>query len=655
SGYLAAWARTAGVTVAHLTPAMGQLLADVAPGDAHSIPSLRRAFFVGDVLTRAEVARLHRLAPNLEVVNYYGSTETQRAVAYFPVPRGAAGPVREAVPLGRGIPGAQLLVRAAGGDLAGIGEVGEVWMRSPHIALGYLGDEALTAERFLVNPWTGDPADRLYRTGDLGRYRPDGVVEGAGRADAQVKVRGFRIELGEIEAALRAHPGVADAVVVVRADASGDRRLAAYVVAEGDAGPPFAELAEHLKSRLPEYMVPAAWAAMDALPLTPNGKVDRRALPDAEATAGAEYVAPRTPLEAAVAELWAEVLRVERVGMNDNFFELGGHSLLGVRLLARIRERFGRELPLLELFRSPTAGALARILGDGEGGVASSYVFALRSEGSLPPFFCVHPAGGTAFVYHDLARWIGPEQPFYGIQAAGLTEGTSPINSVPAMADLYAEEIRRIQPHGPYYLGGWSIGGLVAVEMGRRLMAAGEEVAVVALIDTRLPDPERDRPFSDPMLAYMAFARGLGLADDAALVALAAEMSAVPAERKLAVLGDWIARHGGDVHPAVLERVGKSVEVFRVTAHAARAFDIEPYEGWLAFFRAELGRPGEELPEGELERQWRRYAAGGLEVRTVPGYHTTMVLDPHVETLASELRDVLREARERMEAGVAAD
>jgi len=654
-GYLAGWARDAGVTVAHLTPAMGQLLADVAPGDATSIPSLRRAFFVGDVLTRAEVARLHRLAPNLEVVNYYGSTETQRAVAYFPVPRGAAGPLREAVPLGRGIPGTQLLVRAAGGGLAGIGEVGEVWMRSPHIALGYLGDEELTAERFLVNPWTGDSADRLYRTGDLGRYRPDGVVEGAGRADAQVKVRGFRIELGEIEAALRAHPGVADAVVVARADPSGDRRLAAYVVAEGDDAPSFADLAEHLRSRLPEYMVPAAWAVMDALPLTPNGKVDRRALPDAEAAAGALYVAPRTPLEAAVAHLWAEVLRVERVGMDDDFFELGGHSLLGVRLLARVRERFGRELPLLELFRSPTAGALARVLGDGESGEASSYVFALRSAGSLPPFFCVHPAGGTAFVYHDLARWLGPEQPFYGIQAAGLTEGTSAVDSVPAMAELYVEEVRRVQPRGPYYLGGWSIGGMVAVEMGRLLMAAGEDVAVVALIDTRLPDPERDRPFSDPMLAYMAFARGLGLADDAALAALGAEMSAVPAERKLAVLGDWIARHGGDVHPAVLERVGNSVEVFRVTAHAARAFQIEPYDGWLAFFRAELGRPGEDLPEGELERQWREYAAGGLEVRTVPGYHTTMVLEPHVETLAAELADVLREARARVEAGVAAD
>ncbi|HEX8432707.1 MAG TPA: AMP-binding protein, partial [Longimicrobium sp.] len=655
AGYLASWARTAGVTVAHLTPAMGQLLADVAPGDAHPIPSLRRAFFVGDVLTRAEVARLHRLAPNLEVINYYGSTETQRAVAYFPVPRGAAGPMREAVPLGRGIPGTQLLVRTPGGALAGIGEVGEVWMRSPHIALGYLGDEELSAQRFLVNPWTGDPADRLYRTGDLGRYRPDGVVEGAGRADAQVKVRGFRIELGEIEAALRAHPGIADAVVVARAARSGDRRLAAYVVAEGDEAPSFAELAEHLKSRLPEYMVPAAWASMDALPLTPNGKVDRRALPDAEVVAGAEYVAPRTPLEEAVAEIWAEVLGVERVGMDDNFFELGGHSLLGVRLLARIRERFGHELPLLELFRSPTAGELARILGAGETGELGAHVFALRSEGSLPPFFCVHPAGGTAFVYTELARWMGSDQPFYGIQAAGLTEGSSPIDSVPEMADRYMEEVRRVQPHGPYYVGGWSIGGMVAVELARRLLAVGEEVGVVALMDTRLPDPERDRPFSDPVIAYLRFARGLGLAGDDELGALEAELRALPAERKLAALGDWIAGHGGDVHPAVLERVGNSIEVFRVTARAARSFRLDPYDGWMAFFRAELGRPGEELPEGELERQWAPYAAGGLEVRTVPGYHTTMVLEPHVETLAAELRDVLREARERMEAGVGAD
>ncbi|MBV9108214.1 MAG: AMP-binding protein, partial [Gemmatimonadetes bacterium] len=230
-GYLAQWLRDAEITVAHLTPAMGQLIADVPGGvdAADPVPSLRRAFFVGDVLTRGDVERLRRLAPNLGVVNYYGSTETQRAVGYHAVQWEGDDRRREVIPLGRGIPGVQLLVRTPAGGVAGIGEVGEIWLRSPHVALGYLGDAELTAARFVRNPWRDDPADVLYRTGDLGRYRPDGQVEPLGRADQQVKVRGFRVELGEIEAALARHPSVREAVVLARGDAA-DRRLVAYVV-----------------------------------------------------------------------------------------------------------------------------------------------------------------------------------------------------------------------------------------------------------------------------------------------------------------------------------------------------------------------------------------------------------------------------------------
>ncbi|HEX5725662.1 MAG TPA: amino acid adenylation domain-containing protein, partial [Longimicrobiaceae bacterium] len=234
-GYLGRWMAEARVTVAHLTPAMGQLLADVADeveeGDAAgSIPALRRAFFVGDVLMRGDVARLRSLAPNVTVINYYGSTETQRAVSYHVVDPAAAETAKPIIPLGRGIPDVELLVRNPTGALAGVGELGEVWLRSPHVALGYLGDAELSAARFAANPWTGETGDRMYRTGDLGRYTPEGEVEPAGRADQQVKVRGFRIELGEVEAALAAAPGVREAAVAVRDDAPGGRGLVGYVV-----------------------------------------------------------------------------------------------------------------------------------------------------------------------------------------------------------------------------------------------------------------------------------------------------------------------------------------------------------------------------------------------------------------------------------------
>ncbi|HEU0053267.1 MAG TPA: amino acid adenylation domain-containing protein, partial [Longimicrobium sp.] len=323
-GYLARWMREAGVTVAHLTPAMGQLLADAAEGER--IDSLRRAFFVGDVLRRADVRRLVDLAPGLTVVNYYGSTETQRAVSYHVVDPEAER--KEIIPLGRGIPGVQLLVRDAAGELAGVGEVGEIWLRSAHLAAGYLGDAALSASRFVVNPWTGKARDRLYRTGDLGRYRPDGEVEPLGRADQQVKVRGFRVELGEVESALAAHAAVREAAVIAREMEDGDRRLVAYwVPVEGSVEPDAASLRPHLKALLPEYMVPSAYVRLDRLPLTANGKLDRRALPEPEPVAtDSRSAAPRTPTEEILAQIWAEVLRVESVGVYDDFFALGGHS-----------------------------------------------------------------------------------------------------------------------------------------------------------------------------------------------------------------------------------------------------------------------------------------------------------------------------------------
>ncbi|HYO15770.1 MAG TPA: amino acid adenylation domain-containing protein, partial [Thermoanaerobaculia bacterium] len=261
-GWLARWMAREEVTVTHLTPAMGQLLTEPAPGgETVTVPSLRWALLVGDALTRSDVARLERLAPRITCVNLYGSTETQRAVGYHVVQRGesATSSAREILPLGRGIEDVQLLVLNRAGDLAGLGELGEVALRSPHLAAGYLGLPELTAERFVVNPWTGEPGDRLYRTGDLGRYLPDGEVASAGRADQQVKIRGFRVEPGEIEAALARHPAVLEAAVIAAEDGGGERRLAAYVVPRPEPGGvalSVAELRAFLAERVPDYMVP---------------------------------------------------------------------------------------------------------------------------------------------------------------------------------------------------------------------------------------------------------------------------------------------------------------------------------------------------------------------------------------------------------------
>ncbi|MBV9775387.1 MAG: amino acid adenylation domain-containing protein, partial [Gemmatimonadetes bacterium] len=400
-GYLAGWMAREGVTVAHLTPAMASLLAS---GDA-ALPALRHAFWGGDKVRAGDVAALRARAPGVESTVFYGATETPQAVAFFPVPRETAD-TREVLPVGHGIDGVQLLVLTPAGGLAGVGEVGEICVRTPYLARGYLHDEAGTRERFVVSPFTGNPADRVYRTGDLGRYRPDGEVQILGRADGQVKVRGFRVEPAEIEAALRAHPQVRDAAVVPREDTPGEPRLVGYVVADGEA-PDGESLRAWLRERLPEYMVPAAWVVLDALPLTPNGKLDRRALPAPEPAAEAAYVAPRTPTEEVLAGIWGEVLRVERVGVTDDFFALGGHSLLATRLASRVREAFGVELPLRALFEAPTVAALAaRVDGTARAESAPPIRRVPRDGSPLPLSFgqqrlwFIHRMDPTSSAYH---------------------------------------------------------------------------------------------------------------------------------------------------------------------------------------------------------------------------------------------------------------
>jgi amino acid adenylation domain-containing protein len=357
-GWLAKWMRHEGITVAHLTPAMAQVV--TSSGDAN-LPALRLACFGGEVLRAADVERLRVLAPNVEAVNFYGATETPQAMGFFRVPADPSA-LGAAVPVGRGIDGVDLLIITPSGTLAGIGERGEIAVRTPYLSRGYLNDAELTAARFVANPLTGDPADRVYRTGDLGRYRPDGEVEPVGRADQQVKVRGFRVELGEVESALAAHPAIREAAVTARETDAGDRRLVAYWVPsdEGADGPDAGALRAHLKFILPEYMVPSAYVRLERLPLTANGKLDRRALPEPESLAtDAHPTAPRTPTEEILAQIWAEVLRLESVGVDDDFFALGGHSLLATRLLARVQNALSVVLPLRAVFEGPTVAALA--------------------------------------------------------------------------------------------------------------------------------------------------------------------------------------------------------------------------------------------------------------------------------------------------------
>jgi amino acid adenylation domain-containing protein len=437
---LLAWMVEERITVVHLTPALAQWIADedgVVPNGA-TLPELRRAFFGGDVLTRRDVARLTALAPGVLCVNYYGATETPQAMGFHVMAEaGTAEPGREIVPIGRGIDGAQLLVLGREGRLAGIGELGEIHVRTPYLSLGYRGDEEMTRARFTTNPFTGDPGDRLYQTGDLGRFLPGGEVELAGRADSQVKLRGLRIEPGEVEAALLRHPEVREAVVAARGDVEDStKRLLAWFVPTGPTAPAAAELQEHLRGLLPAFMVPSLLMPVAAIPLTPNRKVDLRALPEPEPEGSeAGYAAPRDALESALAEIWTDVLGAGRVGLDDDFFALGGHSLMATQVFARTGSVLGITPPVRWIFEAPTVRGLAERIGR-----------ALR-EGAgpeVPPLFPVprETAPPLSFAQQRLwfLDWLQPGSPWYNIPSALHLEGRLDRT---ALAWSLAEIVRR--------------------------------------------------------------------------------------------------------------------------------------------------------------------------------------------------------------------
>jgi acyl-coenzyme A synthetase/AMP-(fatty) acid ligase/aryl carrier-like protein len=362
---LAEWLRAQHVTIAHLTPPLARTLCAAATGP---IPGLRLIALAGDRLTEDDVLRLAALAPNARLLNLYGTTETPQGHSCHEIDPARLNATARPVPVGRGIPGSDLLVIDPAGRICGTGELGEVVIRSRHLADGYL-DASLTGRRFGVTPGATDPGDRIFRTGDLGRYAPDGTVELTGRADDQVKIRGYRVELGAVEAAMLDHPGIRAAAATTAQDAGGARVVHGYAVPEHPGITP-ADLLGHLRAKLPEAAVPAEVSLVPAIPLTGGGKVDRSALlrqrrrprPPAPGE-------PLTPAERVVAEAWGAVLGLLRVGPRDNFFDIGGHSLAIIAVQARLNQTLGRRIPVVELFRHPTVRELAAFL---EGGARHS-------------------------------------------------------------------------------------------------------------------------------------------------------------------------------------------------------------------------------------------------------------------------------------------
>ncbi len=338
-----------------------------------------------------------------------------------------------------------------------VGESGELHIGGIGLARGYLNRPELTTEKFISDHFRNEPGARLYKTGDLARYLSDGNVEFLGRIDHQVKIRGFRIELGEIEAVLRQHPSVKEAVVIVREEIPGDKRLVAYLTLNQEQTAKVEQLRRFLQQKLPIYMTPSAFVILEALPMTPNGKIDRRSLPEPAQTrqqAEETFVAPSDETEIQLARIWEKVLGIEPIGIRDNFFDLGGDSVLSIRLFAQVQKAFKKDLPLAILYQNPTIEQLAIILRQLDFSASLSCLVPIKPNGSKPPLFLCQ---GVSF-YQSLTAYLDSEQPVYALISRDGQGMPVRFNGVEELASRYINEIRTIQPEGPYLLGGHSFG-----------------------------------------------------------------------------------------------------------------------------------------------------------------------------------------------------
>jgi nonribosomal peptide synthetase DhbF len=477
------------VTVLNQTPsAFHQLVQADADAPGQDL-ALRYVVFGGEALDLNRLtdwyARHASDAPVL--VNMYGITETTVHVTRVDLDEHSAARHRAGV-IGPAVPGLRAHVLDAYLQPVPAGVTGELYVGGYGLARGYHGRPGLTAERFVACPF-GGPGERMYRSGDLVRWDRNGRLEYVGRADSQVKIRGFRIELGEIEHALAGHPGVAEAVVLVRENHEGDKRLVGYAVPGPGATVQTDELSAHLRERLPDYMVPSAVVLLPEIPLTPNGKLDRRALP-AEDTNTAVGREPRNAYEQALCALFAELIGVEKVGVDDGFFALGGHSLLATRLSVRIRKQFDIDIPIRTIIRYPTVAELAALML--AGGVpdddVDSFAVVLPLNGDpgtgKPPVWFFHGGGGLGWAYYSFVLHL-PDRAAYALQSRG-SDGVEPLaGSVKEMIEDYVSQILKVQPEGPFNLIGWSYGGSVVQAVADALDRRGHEVALVAVLDAQ--------------------------------------------------------------------------------------------------------------------------------------------------------------------------
>ncbi len=628
-----------GVTVANFPPAYWTEMVHNGEQEKDEKNSLRLVIIGGDVLQPEAARQTWRRHPeSLVLMNAFGPTEAVITSTLLPISMDTVEKWRQSIPIGRPTANTQIYIMDSHAQPVPVNVPGELYIGGSCLARGYLNRRELTEEKFVtltinrehlsIGPNDISSTDehslniRMYKTGDLVRWLPDGNIDFLGRIDHQVKIRGFRIELGEIEATLIENPSVREAIVVAREERPGGKQLVGYIVPVEEQALTVTELRDSLKEKLPYYMIPSIFVILDSLPLLPSGKVNRRALPAPKQSTrdlSQLFVTPRDEVEADLAKIWEEVLGVSPVGVTENFFDLGGHSLLAVRLMALIQDRFGVNIHLNTLwFDGATIEYLANLLREPSFQKTDPYLVSIQPEGIKPPLFLIHTVGGgNLFHYESIIRFMPTERPVYGILPQGLDDGQRPHIDIRLMAAHCVQVMRYLQTDGPFYLCGFSSGGVVAYEIAQQLRRDGCNDSLLIMIDAINPR------LTDTIMECVAF------------------MREEYRQKRYRALQErayhYLLTRLGLSNLRRLKSLGESHR------WALWSYAPEPYPGSAVLVEA----MGSSKKYGDTHLGWEGLVRGGLNVETITGSHGLVVKNEQAEQVASLIREHLDRSDEQ--------
>jgi amino acid adenylation domain-containing protein len=656
-------------------PSLSKLLREEEITIYHSVATLFRHFIaslsIGEQFPQLRVLILggeQVLQRDIELYKQHFSSD---CIAFISFGSTETGTVRQfivnkqtkiytsTVPIGYSVEGMEVLLLDDTGAEVKRGEIGEIAVRSKYLALSYWQNPELTDSKFSVDP--NDINKRIYYTGDLGSFAPDGCLIHMGRKDFQVKIRGFRIEIPEIEIALMNTGAVKEVVVVACDDSRKEKRLVAYVVLKQNPALTPKELRFMLQDKIPDYMLPSTFVCLNALPLTQNSKIDRLALPAPDFTeldSSDKFIAPRNDIERQIVKIWEEVLDISPIGVRDNFFDMGGHSLLAVQIFGQIENKLAHKLPLATLFPAGTIEALANIIIEAENASdTNNSVFAklswsslvgIQPHGSKPPIFFIHPLGGEVMCYRNLSVYLEADQPVYGLQPVGLNGEQLPYTRVEDMASHYIREMQTVQPHGPYFISGYSFGGIVAFEIAQQLYRQGEKVAFLAMIDTCRP----------------GYSTRLSLMKRIPIhVKKLVQEPTQYIQHKFIGIGEWSNFHLQKKYKhyskiannflniaATLSQGDEHLNIMQANATAMSEYCFqEAYPGRLTLFRTQDEERDEDKVGVVYDPQfgWKDLFTEGVDVHHIFGAHDKLLDQPYVEMIGKKFKVCLENAYRR--------